>query len=306
MGKAKCLGIIVNPNAGRGISSTRYRDILELLEKEKVTFMHAYLAETSDTKEILDSFFREKFDAVIILGGDGTLNHVAPYTLGTGIPLFVIPFGSGNDFHATHWNTGADRVRSIVRRILRGDFRKKRVDAGVVEGPGLVRHFFNSFGFGLAGMVARNENRRQKKRGFQTFFLTALKDVLFNAKPLEVRLDLGGETYEGPILTLHTGINHREGGGFRTFPLAKPDDGLLDVVFLKGKGFNRLSLLMKLRKVKEGKHIKDRDVVYRQVPSFSFRNGQSAVAHVDGEDFELPSGHYSVRVLRKQITIVEL
>ncbi len=305
MGKVKCLGIIVNPNAGKGISSSRYRDILELLEKEKVSFMHAYLAETSDTKEILDSFFREKFDAVIILGGDGTLNHVAPYTLGTGTPLFVIPFGSGNDFHATHWNTGAGRVRSIVRRIVRGDFRKRKVDAGVVEGPGMVRHFFNSFGFGLAGMVARNENRRQKKKGFQTFFLTALRDVLFNARPIHVHLNLGGEVYDGPILTLHAGINHREGGGFRTFPLAKPDDGLVDVVFLKGKGVNKLSLLMKLRKVKDGKHVEDRDVVYIQLPAFSFNIEQDTVAHVDGEDFDLPAGPYMVRVLRKQITIVE-
>ncbi len=306
MGKVKCLGIIVNPNAGRGISSARYRDILDLLERERISFMHAYLAETSDTREILDSFFRENFDAVIILGGDGTLNHVAPYTLGTGIPLFVIPFGSGNDFHSSHWNTGASRVRSTVRRILRGDFRKKRVDAAVVEGAGLVRYFFNSFGFGIAGVVARNENKRQRKRGFQTFFLTALRDILFNAKPIDVRIKLSGEEHDGPILSFHAGINQREGGGFRTFPLAKPDDGLVDVVFLRGKGVNRLSLLLKLQKVKEGKHIDDGDVVYRQVPSFTFQSGQDTVAHVDGEDFDLPAGRYMVRVLRKQITIIQL
>ena len=43
----------------------------------------------------------DKYDAVIAVGGDGTVNEVAKALINTDVALGVIPFGSGNGFGAS-------------------------------------------------------------------------------------------------------------------------------------------------------------------------------------------------------------
>lgn len=300
----KCVGVIVNPNAGGGISSRKYRELIEYLERYGISFMHAYLANPLDTDSILENFFKENFDMVMILGGDGTLNHVGQHLVGRDLPLLVIPFGSGNDFYSSHWGQKRLNLKAIVKRIVRGDYRFKRVDVGLVEGKRYRRYFFNSFGIGIAGSVARGANRVGKKKGFSTFFFNALKDVLFGSRPFEADIYHGEHRFSGKLLTLHVGINRREGGGFNTFPLADPTDGLLDLVYLRSDRIGKLSLLSKLHKVKVGKHLDDKDVIYVQVPEFTIGLRERAVAHVDGEDFDMMEGEYVIKNVSGGIVIV--
>ncbi len=299
----RCVGVIVNPNAGKGISSQKYRQLIEYLEKYRVSFMHAYLADTSDVNVILDNFFRENFDIVMVLGGDGTLNHVGQYLVERDIPVIVIPFGSGNDFYHTHWGDRRMDLKSIVLKIVKGEYRTRKVDVALVEGEGFRRYFFNSFGMGIAGSVARSVNRARLKRGFSTFFLSALKDIMLNSRPFYADLKYSDDYFSGGILSLHAGINPREGGGFLTFPLADPGDGLLDLVYLSADGVGRLSLLLKLQKVKSGKHLKDRKIRYLQVPDFSIKLNETVVAHMDGEDFDMDTGEYKIRNLKEKFTV---
>ncbi len=71
-------------------------------------------------------------DAVLVLGGDGTLHRQLPHLARTGIPLLVVPRGSGNDFaRALGLRTSQDSL-TAWRRFCSGAGNLRDVDLGVI------------------------------------------------------------------------------------------------------------------------------------------------------------------------------
>ncbi|MCT1691156.1 acylglycerol kinase family protein [Brevibacterium sp. p3-SID960] len=52
-------------------------------------------------------------DAVVVCGGDGTVAAGFALTAGTGIPLGIVPAGTGNDFARAAWIERGDPVGSL-------------------------------------------------------------------------------------------------------------------------------------------------------------------------------------------------
>src|SRR5580698_2935226 len=67
-------------------------------------------------------------DVVAAVGGDGTMNATAPALLETGLPLLVIPAGTGNDLART---LGIPLDPREAVRLLR-DGAPRRIDIGLV------------------------------------------------------------------------------------------------------------------------------------------------------------------------------
>jgi diacylglycerol kinase family enzyme len=103
---------------------------------------------------------RDGVDAVVTLGGDGTVNEAANGLVGTGIALHPLPGGSQN-VYAKLLGVPQDLVDAAEHLLARADdWRPRPVDAGRVNG----RVFTFSAGAGLdAAVVERVDARPARK-----------------------------------------------------------------------------------------------------------------------------------------------
>ena len=94
--------------------------------------------------------------------------------------------------------------------------------------------------------------------------------------------------------TIHTGK------GMKMAPLARLNDGLLDLIIVKKVG--RLKLLRLFPKVFSGNHISDPVVDYRQVSEFSIFPEDQNMLNIDGEMLGNTPVH--VKVLEKEMEVL--
>ncbi len=228
---------------------------------------------------------------VIAGGGDGTISAVANALIGDGTvkpdaTLGVFPLGTANDF-ARGCDLPINDLAECLRIACTRDGRE--IDVGVMNG----RHFINvaSAGFG-AEITATTPLQLKKALGGAAYTLMGMIKAL-NLSPYPGRLVIPGrEPVEGSMLFMAVGNNHFAGGGFDVAPLAKLDDGLLDLVAIRAdRGLNLAGL---------GKELKDpmnpdnRNVFYAQLPEFIIESDDKLHCNLDGEPIHKKKLRFSV------------
>ena len=94
--------LIVNPCSGKGNVSKYIPQICDNLEKQGYELEVIYTSKTNNGKQIIENYIRY-IDAVVVCGGDGTLNEVINGIIKCHkkIDVTFIPFGTTNDFART-------------------------------------------------------------------------------------------------------------------------------------------------------------------------------------------------------------
>lgn len=124
------LALIVNPAAGGGRVRRRWPELELELRRRGIGWQAFWTEDAGHGAALAKAACQEGYDAVIAVGGDGTLNEVVNGAVGTDVPVGLIPLGTGVDFSRT---AGLPRSPSeALDVILKGEVR--RVDVGVVNG----------------------------------------------------------------------------------------------------------------------------------------------------------------------------
>jgi diacylglycerol kinase (ATP) len=177
-------------------------------------------------------------DVVVALGGDGTVRAVAAELAGTGIPLAIIPMGTGNLF-ARNVELPLGDIPSLLRIALEGE--NLSMDVGWLDlerGPRGKdeRHLFLVMaGAGMdAEMVAGADERLKRRLGWLAYFLAALKHMGEKRMRASVSVD-GSAEVQGQMRTVLFANVGRLPGGLNLVPDASATDGTLDVVTLDAR-----------------------------------------------------------------------
>jgi diacylglycerol kinase family enzyme len=193
-----------------------------------------------------DSGRRAAFDAiasgpavVIVAGGDGTVRTVAEVVHESGIPLALLPAGTGN-LLARNLGFPLNDVEGSVATAFTGATRA--VDVAVAEfedgeGRRSTQIFLVMAGIGLDAAMADNTSALAKKRlGWLAYVTPIARSILANRMiHLHYRID-GGRVRSGRAHTVIVGNCGTLTGSMLLIPSAVIDDGLLDVVMLRPKG----------------------------------------------------------------------
>lgn len=176
--------------------------------------------------------------AVIVCGGDGTLNDAINGVLHAAnpCPIGVIPFGTANDF-ATAVGIAALSQAEQLRLIL--DHEPTAIDVGRMND----RYFVNaaSVGFG-AEVTADTPDVLKNLLGGAAYSLTGAIKVVTH---LEKRVRVTGPfEWEGDLLFLNVANSQLAGGGYKVAPDARIDDGLLDVTLIPDVEVTELPALL--------------------------------------------------------------
>ncbi len=173
-------------------------------------------------------------DLVLVCGGDGTVREVCAELAGTGIPVGVVPAGTGNLLAR---NLGIPLyLRSAIDVALNGQDRA--IDLAEVTGDDLEpTHFLVMAGMGLDAAIMDGVNDSIKKRvGWLAYVVSALKSLMVPAVRIDIAID-GGDFTRHRARTVVVGNVGYLQAGMPLMPDAAIDDGLLDVVILYPRRF---------------------------------------------------------------------
>ena len=160
----------------------------------------------------------------MVCGGDGLVHLGVQAVAGTGVPLGVIPSGTGNDFARYLDLPRTDPVAAADRVIAS---RRRTIDLAR-SGD---RWFVTVLAAGFDAIVNERANRMTWPRGQMRYNLATLAE-LRTFRPIPYVLQLDGETVEHEAMLVAVGNGPSFGGGLRITEGALLDDGLLDVVVI--------------------------------------------------------------------------
>jgi diacylglycerol kinase (ATP) len=187
-------------------------------------------------KEALDA----GVDLVIAAGGDGTVRAVAEILDGSGVPLALLPSGTGN-LLARNLELTLDDVPNALETAFRGSDRA--IDLGIIrirhEDGSVSQHaYLVMAGLGLdAKMLAATDEELKAKVGWLAY-VKAIGQVLRDKNQLRMRYNLDGTGNRS--VRAHTIMIGNCGSlpaNILLLPDAAVDDGEFDIVVLRPEGF---------------------------------------------------------------------
>lgn len=211
-------------------------------------------------------------DLVLACGGDGTVAACAEGVTGTGVPLAIIPLGTGNLLAR---NLGIPTGLEEALEVALGD-EQQPIDAGEVNGT----LFVVMAGLGLdARMLSGTSEPLKKRLGWLAYAIAAVRHL--GDRPLRVTISAdGGRPRRLRVSALIVGNVGWLRGGLPLLPDARPDDGMLDAVALVARGLTgwlSVAAHILLRRPAHGR-------VYRvQFTQLQVRLGRPQPWELDGE-----------------------
>ena len=280
---------IVNPKSGNGRTKKTWPKAYPLLRKHFGDIPWEWTHEPGEATKLAGDALRQGNDIILSVGGDGTHHEAANAFFGPKGPLYpkaalaTLPMGTGSDLGKTLDipNKTAAAVEAIAER------RTALIDAGWLhyrdnEGNDREKGFVNVFSFGMSGDVDRRLHRSSKVFGGFLSFLWASVLTILSYRSKAVRYSIDGEPWvEEDVLLIAAANGGYFGGGMWVAPMAKPDDGVLNVVVVR-----KLSLLRQLRdifKLYSGAHLSLPEVDVYPARSLRAESPEKVLIDVDGE-----------------------
>ena len=233
----------------------------------------------------------EEGEAVVIAGGDGSLNAVAPALLKTGLPLGILPTGTANDLARTLGiPTDIEQASDLIAAG-----HKRQIDIGEVNG----HHFFNVASIGLSAKLANSLSSETKRRfGRLGYALTAMR-VLAEARPFHAEIASAEGTVRVKTLQIAIGNGRYYGGGMAVEENATIDDGHLDLYSLEVDRVWKLLLMAKA--FRAGRHGLWEEVRATKGERFEIRTRHPHPINTDGELVTFTPARFNL--LPKAITV---
>jgi len=227
-------------------------------------------------------------DAVLIFGGDGTIHRHLPAMVRLGLPVLVVPAGSGNDFaRALNLRSMRDSLRAW-RDFEAGKIRAQLIDLGTITPtptPGHNHYFCCVAGCGLDSSTAELANKMPRWMRGHGGYVAALLPVLFRFPPFSMTLTSmnGTEQRRSSQLTMLAAFANTQfyGDGMRIAPEADMTDGKLDVCQITA--LNPLKLFCMFPTVYFGRHKSMHEVEYSKAEHIRVETERPIALYADGE-----------------------
>ena len=270
------LMLVVNP-----ISGTRSKRKLIPVLKSRLREMGFEVdtrltAARGDATRLAHEAVAQKYYGVLACGGDGTVNETARALCDTGVPLGILPAGSGNGL-ARHIGLLIDPIEAL--KVI-GERHIEDCDYCTAND----RPFFCTFGVGFDAAVTHKFSR-QRRRGLLMYLKSAI-DVFVSFSPERYSLTTDDRVLVDKAFLIACCNASQYGNNAFIAPSASIRDGLMDITVIhKSNPFAQALVGVDLMTGYIGKNALI-DII--RVSHATISRDQAGVAHIDGEPVDMP------------------
>ena len=236
--------VIVNPESNQGRTRKRWTQIKEAFRGFLKEYRCEFTGGPLEAIEITRSALKNGTELVIGVGGDGTLNEIGNGFFENRRPinpeatLGIVPSGTGCDFaRSLRIPLGLKGALQVI-----ADGPSSLIDVGKATfrtsaGRDEERYFLNISDFGIGGEVVAKVNRNRMERRASSY-VKCLVTTMMRYRNKRIRIRIDGQTLPSDEYLIGAIANGRIfGKGMKVAPQARLDDGLFDVVLVKGMKF---------------------------------------------------------------------
>lgn len=223
----KLVKFVYNPVSGEGTILEYLDDIIGIYQKEGLNIVPFRLSHDHTACRIMEGVDSDTYHHVLIAGGDGTVNSVVNQMKKEelDIPIAVLPTGTANDFANLFGMPSG--VKEACREILRGEVCN--VDLGKVND----RYFINVLSSGLFTDISQKTPTLMKNTfGKLAYYFSSVQE-LPNFRKIHINVVSREMVFNDNCLVFFV-FNGRTAGNLRFGYLSDAQDGLLDVLILRG------------------------------------------------------------------------
>ena len=214
--------VVINPASGKD------EPILNVLNRE--FGRHGVEWEVSITRKYGDAteFARRaaasgEFDLVVGYGGDGTQHEIANGVMGTGVPMGVLPGGTGNGLAN---EMGIPNTLEPAVELLCTSHNQRKIDVAQLEDGYFIQRLFT-------GIEPEEQTSREDKDKYGTLAylkrdISRLRDI----QDVSYRLTIDGEEIQVMGYKCYVVNSAKAGTGLSISSQFSVDDGYLDVFML--------------------------------------------------------------------------
>lgn len=246
---------------------------------------------------------QEEIDALIIVGGDGSINSALPGLVGTDTALGVLPAGTANVWAQElglpglswkRWNA----LEESAHRLARGS--TQYVDVGFCNG----KPFLLWAGIGLdAILVHRIEPRKQWEKNFTLVrYATSAVWSVSQWHGVDLRVVTDDQELRGQFMLAEVSNIRLYAGGYATLsPNAVLDDGLMELWLFEGTTLEEV--LQQAWSLWSGRHVNSNKVSCLTFRKISLESEGNLYIQMDGEP-EVGGKRVTIEVLPRALNVM--
>ncbi|MDQ2178405.1 diacylglycerol kinase family protein [Marinifilum sp. D714] len=281
---------IINPIAGKKAGKNINQDIIRYLDTDKFKPHFKYSEYAGHISEIAKQALEEKYKAIIVVGGDGTVNEAARVLVQSNVPMGIIPSGSGNGL-ARHLKIPLT-IKGAVKLINK--MQILQMDAIKIN---------NMYSFCVAGVGFDAEVSRMfqkmEARGLFSYIIACLRcfnqsknqNFIVQTKEKEYRLN-------GFMLCFANASQF--GNNAYIAPGADVSDGIVDLVLVKKPSYLQIPLFA--YKILTGT-VENHSLYNRRTGKAFEITQENDFAHLDGEP-TIVGTKFTVTVEEKVLRVI--
>jgi len=282
--------VVINPIAGPGRTKTLGTCVelaTTVLESHHIQTHVLVTQGPDDAYRFSREAVRDGFGLVAAWGGDGTVNGCASAVAGTGVPLAIIPGGSGNGL-ARDLNIPLNPTQALQIAAAGG---VRTIDAGDLHGS----LFFNVAGIGFDARIAGRLAEPGARRGLVGYVIATVSE-LRSYEPgiysIHNAFDVDGKAHmddliDRPALFIALANSRQYGSGAQIAPSALLDDGMIEIVVVEPQ--SAFSILRQVPAFFQGTLREGPGLLMRSASTMDISCHHPIRFHVDGEPREGPN-----------------
>lgn len=285
---------LINPISGVGKKKIIPTYIDKYLNKQKFDYRIAYTQYRQHAHQLaLDG--KAKYDIIVAIGGDGTVNEVGSALVHSNCALAIIPTGSGNGF--AHHLKIPKKIKQAILTI--NNYHVITVDTGIVN----QKVFIGTCGFGFDAHIAKKFDEYHK-RGLMSYVKLIRKEFK-TYQPKSYIVTIGNTIKKFNAFMFCVANSSEFGNGFVISPNSNLQDGIFENITLNKFKFKEV---FKLGRQIFGRTI-DKSIHFNCFTTQSdyqieILEQDTAIYHIDGEYLQSDTNKFNIKIDSQSLKVV--
>ena len=262
--------VIVNPISGTGKQKDIKFLLSRFLDQKRFEYVLVKTKFEGHASILAQEAIDAQYDAIIAVGGDGTVNEIAKILCNSTLALAILPCGSGN---------GLARHMGIPMSLKKAILWLNNANISAIDTI-KVGNFtsINVSGFGFDALIS-HEFAKMSKRGLSSYIKAILKSFFaYEEETFFIETENERVNLKGMMLSIAN--SSQFGNNAYIAPHAELNDGLVNICILRKPKWFQIPQLIYYVFTKKI----DRSSLYSELKCKEAKlNLNSLLAHIDGE-----------------------